>query len=102
VTALSGSGPGFIALFTEAMIEAGVKLGLNRPDAVELSVQTMLGTARLLDTGISAGNLIKMVTSPGGTTAAGLKVFEEKDLMGVVADALKAAQVRADELGRRE
>jgi len=55
VTALSGSGPGFIALFTEAMIEAGVKLGLNRPDAVELTVQTVLGTAKLLDTGVSAG-----------------------------------------------
>ena len=101
VTALSGSGPGFIALFAEALIEAGVKLGLSRSDAAELAVQTMLGTARLLDTGMSAENLRKMVTSPGGTTAAGLKVFEEKDLMGVVADALKAAQMRADELGRR-
>ena len=101
VTALSGSGPGFIALFTETLTEAGVKLGLNRSDAVELAVQTVLGTAKLLDTGMSAENLRKMVTSPGGTTAAGLKVFEEKNLMGIVADALKAAQVRADELGRR-
>lgn len=101
VTALSGSGPGFIALFTEALTEAGVKLGLNRSDAVELAVQTVLGTAKLLNTGMSAENLRKMVTSPGGTTAAGLKVFEEKNLMGIVADALKAAQMRADELGRR-
>ena len=101
VTALSGSGPGFVALFTEAMTEAGVKLGLDRSDAVELAVQTMLGTAKLLDTGISAENLRKMVTSPGGTTAAGLKVFEERDFVGIVADAIKAAQVRADELGRR-
>jgi len=101
VTALSGSGPGFIAMFAEAMIEAGVKLGLNRSDAVELAVQTMLGTAALLSSGMSAENLRKMVTSPRGTTAAGLEVFEEKGLMGVVEDALKAAQMRADELGRR-
>jgi pyrroline-5-carboxylate reductase len=101
VTALSGSGPGFVALFAEAMTEAGVKLGLNRSDAVELAVQTVLGTAKMLDTGMSAENLRKMVTSPGGTTAAGLKVFEERDLMGVVAEALRAAQTRAEELGRR-
>lgn len=101
VTALSGSGPGFIALFAEAMIEAGVKLGLSRPDAVDMAVQTMLGTATLLSTGMSAENLRKMVTSPGGTTAAGLKVFEERDMMGIIADALKAARARADELGRR-
>ena len=101
VTALSGSGPGFIALFAEALIEAGVKLGLARADATELAVQTMLGTGKLLDTGMSPENLRTMVTSPGGTTAAGLKVFGERDLMGIVAEALKAAQMRADELGRR-
>ena len=101
VTALSGSGPGFLALFAEALIEAGVKLGLSRPDATELAVQTMLGTGKLLDTGMSPENLRTMVTSPGGTTAAGLKVFGERDLMGVVAEALKAAQMRAEELGRR-
>jgi pyrroline-5-carboxylate reductase len=101
VTALSGSGPAFVALFTDAMTDAGVKLGLNRSDAVMLAVQTLLGTAKLLDTGMSAENLRKMVTSPGGTTAAGLKVFEEKRLMGIVEDALKAAQARADELGRK-
>ena len=101
VTALSGSGPAFVALFTDAMTDAGMKLGLSRSDAVELAVQTVLGTAKLLDTGMSAENLRKMVTSPGGTTAAGLKVFEEKGFTGIVEAALKAAQVRADELGRR-
>src|SRR5574340_430621 len=101
VTALSGSGPAFVALFIEAMTDAGVKLGLNGADASELAVQTLLGTAKLLDTGMSPENLIKMVTSPGGTTAAGLKVFEEKGLKAIVEDALKAAHVRADELGRR-
>lgn len=102
VTALSGSGPAFIALFIEAMIESGEKMGLNKADATELAVQTLLGTAKLMDTGISPEKLRQMVTSPGGTTAAGLKVFEERDLMGIVIDALQAAQKRAEELGRRE
>lgn len=101
VTALSGSGPAFIALFTEAMIESGEKMGLNKVDAAELTVQTLQGTAKLLDTGMSPEKLREMVTSPGGTTAAGLKVFEERDLKGIVADALQAAQKRAEELGRR-
>ncbi len=102
VTAMSGSGPAFIALFIEAMTESGVKMGLNKADAAELAVQTLLGTAKLLDTGMSPENLRKMVTSPGGTTAAGLKVFEEKDFLGIVVDALQAARKRAEELGRRE
>jgi pyrroline-5-carboxylate reductase len=101
VTALSGSGPAFIALFVEAMVEAGEKLGLSRSDATELAVQTTLGTARLLDTGMSTEKLRQMVTSPGGTTAAGLKVFEEKGLKTMVADALVAAKNRAEELGRK-
>ncbi len=77
-------------------------MGLNKADAAELAVQTLLGTAKLLDTGMSPENLRKMVTSPGGTTAAGLKVFEEKDFLGIVVDALQAARKRAEELGRRE
>ncbi|MCL4490330.1 MAG: pyrroline-5-carboxylate reductase [Nitrospirae bacterium] len=99
VTALSGSGPAFIALFTEAMTEAGVKMGLRRDSAAELAVQTLLGTARLLDTGMAPEKLREMVTSPGGTTAAGLKVLEERDLKGIVADTLNAAVKRAEELG---
>ncbi|MCL4457442.1 MAG: pyrroline-5-carboxylate reductase [Nitrospirae bacterium] len=102
VTALSGSGPAFIALFVEAMIEGGVKMGINRSHAVELAVQTLLGTAKLLDTGMSPEKLREMVTSPGGTTAAGLKVFEEKNIEDIVIDALHAAVRRAEELGRRE
>ncbi len=101
VTAVSGSGPAFIALFIEAMIEAGEGLGLSRNDAAELAVQTALGTARLLDTGISTERLRQMVTSPGGTTAAGLKVFEEKGLKPLVRDALIAARNRAGELGKK-
>ncbi|MBI5633403.1 MAG: pyrroline-5-carboxylate reductase [Nitrospirae bacterium] len=101
VTAVSGSGPAFIALFIEAMIEAGEKLGLSRNDATELAVQTALGTAKLLDTGMSPEKLRQMVTSPGGTTAAGLKVFEEKGLKPVVFEALLAARDRAEELGKK-
>ena len=101
VTAVSGSGPAFIALFVEAMIEAGERLGLARDDAAELAVQTALGTAKLLDTGMSTEKLRQMVTSPGGTTAAGLKVFEEKGLKSVVFESLLAAKNRAEELGKR-
>lgn len=99
VTALSGSGPAFIALFVEGMIDAGVKMGLNREDAAELAQQTLLGTARLLDTGMSPEKLRVMVTSPGGTTAAGLKEFERHDLKAIIAEALLAAKQRAEELG---
>lgn len=101
VTALSGSGPGFIAFFVEALIESGEKMGLSKSDASALAIQTLLGTARLLDTGISPGNLRIMVTSPGGTTAAGLKVFEEKGLKPLFNDALQAAKDRAEELGKK-
>lgn len=102
VTALSGSGPAFVALFVEAMIEAGTSMSLGRDDARELAVQTLIGTARLLETGMPPERLREMVTSPGGTTAAGLKVFEERDLKGLVKGALQAAMKRADELGRNE
>jgi pyrroline-5-carboxylate reductase len=101
VTALSGSGPGFIALFAEALIESGEKMGLGKADASALAIQTLLGTARLLDTGMSPENLRIMVTSPGGTTAAGLKVFEEKGFKPLVNDALMAAKTRAEELGKK-
>jgi pyrroline-5-carboxylate reductase len=102
VTALSGSGPAFVALFAEAMTEAGVAMGLSRDNASELAIQTLIGTARLLETGMTPEKLREMVTSPGGTTAAGLKVFGEKDLAGTVGDALLAALRRAEELGRRD
>jgi pyrroline-5-carboxylate reductase len=102
VTALSGSGPAFLALFVESMTEAGIRMGLSKDNASELAIQTFIGTSALLDTGMTPDKLRAMVTSPGGTTAAGLKVFEEKGLMGLVADALLAAQKKAEELGRRE
>jgi pyrroline-5-carboxylate reductase len=98
VTALSGSGPGFVALFTEAMIAGGEKMGLTRDNASELAIQTVIGTAKLLETGMPPETLRKMVTSPGGTTAAGVKVFEDKGLAALVVQALEAAKKRADEL----
>lgn len=100
VTALSGSGPGFIALYAEAMITGGMKMGMSREHATELAVQTLIGTAKLLDTGMAPDKLRVMVTSPGGTTAAGLKVFEKKGIMDTVIEAMLAARDRAEELGR--
>lgn len=102
VTALSGSGPAFVALFVEAMVEAGVAMGLSRDNASELAVQTLIGTARFLETGMTPEKLREAVTSPGGTTAAGLNVFGERNFTGIVGDALRAALRRAEELGRRE
>jgi pyrroline-5-carboxylate reductase len=102
VTAVSGSGPAFFALFAEAMIGAGEKMGLSGKDVATLAVQTMLGTARLLETGMSPEKLRKMVTSPGGTTEAGLKVFEQRSLRDIVDSALLAARNRSAELGRRD
>ncbi|MDI6890927.1 MAG: pyrroline-5-carboxylate reductase [Thermodesulfovibrionales bacterium] len=101
VTALSGSGPAFFAYFLEAMIEGAVRMGLEKEDATTLAVQTLLGTARLLDTDMSPSRLREMVTSPGGTTAAGLKVFEERGFRDMVIAAIESATNRARELGRR-
>lgn len=101
VTALSGSGPAFIALFVENMIDAGITMGLSKENAAELAIQTLIGTARLLETGMPPNKLREMVTSPGGTTAAGLKVFEERGLREIVMAVIEAATNRSKELGRR-
>jgi pyrroline-5-carboxylate reductase len=100
VTAVSGSGPAFIALFVGAMVEAGVSLGLAERDALELATQTLVGTSKLLDGELTPDKLITMVKSPGGTTAAGLEVFEQKGLAGIVKDALAAAARRSQELAK--
>ncbi len=102
VTALSGSGPAFIAMFVESLIAAGEKMGLAGDNASELAIQTLIGTSRLLESGMPPQKLREMVTSPGGTTAAGLKTFEEKGFQNIVIDALQSAQKRAGELGRRQ
>ncbi len=99
-TALSGSGPGFVFLFLEALIDAGVHIGLRREAATELAVQTLFGAAALArEMGKHPAELRNMVTSPGGTTAAGLQVLEEAGLRGTLIDAVEAAHERAKELG---
>ncbi len=101
VTALSGSGPAFIAFFVESLIAGAEKIGMSSDSASELAIQTLIGTSRLIESGVPPAKLREMVTSPGGTTAAGLKTFEEKGFQAIVAEALEAALIRAGELGRR-
>jgi pyrroline-5-carboxylate reductase len=100
VTALSGSGPAFVALFMDAMVKAGVKLGLQNDDALALATQTFRGTTELLDGDYLPDKLIEMVRSPGGTTAEGLKSFEEDKIYDIIFNALEAAANRSKELAR--
>ncbi|HDK81999.1 MAG TPA: pyrroline-5-carboxylate reductase, partial [Nitrospirae bacterium] len=99
-TALSGSGPAFFALFIEAMTDSGIKMGLEEKDALTLAVQTAIGTSQLLSSGMSPSAIREMVTSPGGATAAGLRVFEKKKFKDTVMSAVKAAKNRSEELGK--
>ncbi|MEZ5265033.1 MAG: pyrroline-5-carboxylate reductase [Acidimicrobiales bacterium] len=101
VTGLSGSGPAYVFLVAEALIEAGVLNGLARPVAQDLAVQTLLGAATLLAAGDrSAADLRADVTSPGGTTAAGLRVLEQRAVRAALLDAVSAATARSAELGK--
>jgi pyrroline-5-carboxylate reductase len=101
VTGLSGSGPAYLFLVAEAMIEAGVLVGLPRPVAADLVVQTLLGSATLLAEGTDGPEALRAaVTSPGGTTAAGLRVLEAAGLRAAFLDAVAAATQRSQELGR--
>lgn len=100
VTAVSGSGPAYLFLIAEALIESGVRLGLARDVATELAVQTIFGSAKLLrDSGTHPALLREQVTSPGGTTAAGLGELEEYRLRAAFAAATRAARDRSVELG---
>lgn len=100
VTGLSGSGPAYVFLVAESLIEAGVLVGLSRPAAFELTVQTLLGAATLLArSGDSPESLRAAVTSPGGTTAAGLEVLDERGVGAAFIDAVAAATKRSAELG---
>lgn len=101
VTAVSGSGPAYFFLLMEAMIEAGEQLGLSSHTARQLVLQTAWGAAQLAITSEQApAALREQVTSPGGTTAAALDVFEKAGLRKLVDDALTAARDRARELAK--
>lgn len=91
-TAISGSGPAYVFLMAEAMIDAGVGLGLTRPQAAELAVQTIKGAGALLsESGISPVDLRAAVTSPGGTTAEAIREFEANGFRHAVYQATRAA-----------
>lgn len=116
VTAVSGSGPAYFFLMVEALVDAAVESGLSRPAATALVVQTMAGSAAMLlerldeatpaggqgmggATDTSAAQLRAVVTSPGGTTAAGLRELERGGLRAAVANAVEAAKRRSEQLG---
>jgi pyrroline-5-carboxylate reductase len=99
VTAVSGSGPAYFALLAEAMIEAGLLLGLSREISTQLVVQTMLGTAKQLrDEGLHPVELREMVTSPGGTTIAAIRELESAGVRAALLNAIQAAMTRSKEL----
>jgi pyrroline-5-carboxylate reductase len=101
VTGLSGSGPAYVFLVAEALIEAGVLAGLPRAASRELAVGTLVGSARMLaETGDDPATLRAAVTSPGGTTAAGLRMLELKAVRSAFIEAVAAAVERSRQLGR--
>lgn len=102
VTGLSGSGPAYVFLMIEALIEAGVYQGLPRRIARQLVLQTMLGATRMVkETGQHPAELKEQVTSPGGTTAAGLQVLEAAALRSILIQSVNAATRRSAELAER-
>jgi pyrroline-5-carboxylate reductase len=100
VTGLSGSGPAYVFLMIEALIDAGVLLGMTRSQALTLAIQTVMGSAKLLShTGEHPALLREKVTSPGGTTASGLYKLEEGGFRKILMDAVIAATQKSKELG---
>jgi pyrroline-5-carboxylate reductase len=99
VTAVSGSGPAYFALLAEAMIEAGILLGLSREITTKLVVQTMFGTAKLLrDEHMHPVELREKVTSPGGTTIRAVRELEQAGVRAAFLNAIQAAMERSREL----
>jgi pyrroline-5-carboxylate reductase len=101
VTGLSGSGPAYVFLFMEALADGGVQVGLARDVALRLAMQTVYGAAKMaLESNKHLGELKDEVTSPGGTTIAGLYAMEQKGFRGTVIDAVVNATRRSQELGK--
>jgi len=101
VTGLSGSGPAYVALMIEAMADGGVAVGLPRAIAQKLAIQTVLGTAKLLqETQLHPAQLKDQVTSPGGTTIAGVTALEKGGFRFATIEAVKSAYLRSQELGK--
>jgi pyrroline-5-carboxylate reductase len=100
-TGLGGSGPGFVFLIIEAMIDAGVQMGFSRGDAQKIVLQTIAGSAALMkETGKHPAELRNLVTSAGGTTAAGIYELEKGGIRTTLTNAILAAYRRSQELGR--
>jgi pyrroline-5-carboxylate reductase len=101
VTALSGSGPGFLFRIMECFVDAGERLGFDTEISRRLVIQTFIGATQLAgESDKTLSELREMVTSPGGTTEAGLAVFTDKDLEGLIQEVLEAALRRGVELGK--
>lgn len=101
VTGLSGSGPGYVAVMLEALIDGGVAAGLPRAIATQLALQTVRGTAELLQTtGMHPAALKDRVTSPGGTTIAGIARLEQAGIRSALIEAVRTAYGRSQELGQ--
>lgn len=101
ITALSGSGPAYVALFIEALVDAGVRCGLPRDIAEKLTLSTLTGTIKMIEETKKNPYQIKaMVTSPGGTTISALEVFYKSGFNGIVIEAVKEAWKRSMELSK--
>jgi pyrroline-5-carboxylate reductase len=101
VTGLSGSGPAYVAVVIESLADGGVKMGLDRATAMTLAMQTVLGAATLLlETNLHPGALKDMVSSPGGTSIAGIAALEEGGIRTTFIKAVERATLRSRELGR--
>jgi pyrroline-5-carboxylate reductase len=102
VTGLSGSGPGYGFVIIDALADAGVKVGLPRQTAIMLAAQSLLGAAKMvLDTGKHPAQLRDMVTSPGGTTIAGIHVLEKNAVRATLIDAVEAATNKSKAMGSK-
>ncbi|MCE5286901.1 MAG: pyrroline-5-carboxylate reductase [Pelosinus sp.] len=102
VTGLSGSGPGYAFVIIDALADAGVRVGLTRQQSIMLAAQTLLGSAKMvLETGEHPAQLRDKVTSPAGTTIAGISVLEQYGVRAAIIDAVIAATERSSEMGKK-